>query len=96
PMHVLMAAAQNPDERTRWLGQLLWLTDGDAGPDAPHSEPGGVQTSSARIEHRFCLVLGKVVTYRFNAQIVAFLFHVNDLIYHRRKVGQKRLFCHAF
>lgn len=62
-----MAAAQNPDERTRcWLGQLLWLTDGDAGPDAPHSEPGGVQTSSARIEHRFRLALGKVMTYRFN------------------------------
>ncbi|MEX1049632.1 MAG: hypothetical protein WED15_08895, partial [Akkermansiaceae bacterium] len=66
PMHVLMAAAQNPDERTRWLGQLLWLTDGDSGPDAPHSEPGGVQTSSVRIEHRFRLALGKVMTYRFN------------------------------
>jgi hypothetical protein len=41
PMHMLMAAAQNPDERTSWLGQLLWLTDGDSGPDAPQREPGG-------------------------------------------------------
>jgi hypothetical protein len=66
PMQVLTAAAQNPDERTLWLGQLLWLTDGDSGPDAPHEEPGGVQTSSARIEHRFRLALGKVMSYRFS------------------------------
>jgi hypothetical protein len=66
PMHVLAAAAQNPDERTSWLGQLLWFTDGDSGPDPPHEEPGGVQTSSARIERRFRLALGKVMTSRFN------------------------------
>jgi hypothetical protein len=66
PMQVLMAAARNPDDRTLWLGQLLWLTDSDSGPDAPHQEPGGVQTSSARIEQRFRLALGKVMTYRFS------------------------------
>jgi hypothetical protein len=66
PMQVLMAAAQNPEERTSWLGQLLWLTDGDSGPDAPNEETGGVQTSGTRIEQRFRLALGKVMTYRFN------------------------------
>lgn len=66
PMQVLIAAAQNPDERTGWLGQLLWLTDGDSGPDAPKAEPGGVQTSVTRIEQRFRHALGKVMTYRFN------------------------------
>jgi len=65
PMQVLMAAARNPDDRTLWLGQLLWLTDGDSGPDAPHEEPGDIQMSSARIEQRFRLALGKVMTYRF-------------------------------
>ncbi|RYG95965.1 MAG: hypothetical protein EON58_13100, partial [Alphaproteobacteria bacterium] len=66
PMHVLIAAAQNPNERTRWLGQLLWLTDGDSGPDAPGDQPGGVQKSGARMEQRFRDALGKVMTYRFN------------------------------
>ena len=66
PMHVLIAAARNPDDRTIWLGQLLWLTDGDSGPDAPYEEPGGDQPTSARIENRFRLALGKVMTYRFS------------------------------
>lgn len=66
PMHVLVAAAQNPDDRTSWLGQLLWLTDGDAGPDAPQGEANGGQVSGAKIEQRFRQALGKVMTYRFN------------------------------
>lgn len=37
PMHVLVSAAREADERTAWLGRLLWLTDGQTGPDAPRS-----------------------------------------------------------
>eukprot|EP00903_Cladosiphon_okamuranus_P004179 g4177.t1 len=66
PMHVLVTAAQNPDERTRWLGQLLWLTDGGAGPDAPFEVAKGNRVSGARVEQRFRQALGKVMTYRFN------------------------------
>lgn len=66
PMRVLMAAARNPDERTLWLGHLLWLTDGDYGPDAPNAETGGNPNAGARIEERFRAALGKVMAYRFN------------------------------
>lgn len=66
PMRVLMAAARNPDERTLWLGHLLWLTDGDSGPDAPHGEAGCDANSAAWIEKRFRDALGKVMAYRFN------------------------------
>lgn len=65
PMHVLMAAARNPDERTSWLGQLLWLSDGDSGPDAP---PVALNThpSAVRLEQRFRNALGRVMIHRLN------------------------------
>ncbi len=66
PMHVLMAAARNPDERTNWLGQLLWLTDGDAGPDAPPEAPGDQPKSAAQTEQMFRQALGHVMACRFN------------------------------
>jgi hypothetical protein len=66
PMQILMAAARNPDERTSWLGQLLWLADGDHGPDVPHLEDGNTHPSGVRVEQRFREALGRVMTYRFN------------------------------
>lgn len=53
PMHTLAAAAQNPDERTRWLGQVLWLADGDHGPELPLVELGSVQVVGAKTKQRF-------------------------------------------
>lgn len=35
PMGVMASAAQKPDQRSLWLGQLVWLSDGDTGPSAP-------------------------------------------------------------
>ena len=66
PMHVLIAAAQDPDDRTSWLGQLLWLTDGDSGPDAPTVKASGSSTSSAWVEHNFRRALGVVMTSRLS------------------------------
>lgn len=66
PMKVLMAAAQNPDERSLWLGQLLWLADGDSGPGLPREEVGSVQASGVRMEQMFRDALARVMTYRFN------------------------------
>jgi hypothetical protein len=66
PMHVLVAAARNPDERTSWLGQLLWLADGDSGPDVPTMEPGDTPECALRTDQRFREALGRVMTYRFN------------------------------
>lgn len=66
PMQVLIDAARNPDERTRWLGQLLWLTDCDAGPDAPDQPEGAPSPSEIRIERHFRQALSHVMTYRLN------------------------------
>lgn len=66
PMQVLMAAARDPDERTAWLGQLLWLSDGDAGPDVPLVEHGFPQRAPVRMDQRFRDALGRVLTYRLN------------------------------
>jgi hypothetical protein len=66
PMQMLMAAARNPDERTAWLGQLLWLADGDSGPDVPTGGHVCTNPSSVRIDQRFREALGRVLTYRLN------------------------------
>ena len=64
-MHVLMAAARNPDERTSWLGQLLWLSDGGSGPDVPYLDLGA-QPPVVRMEQRFREALGRVMIHRLN------------------------------
>jgi hypothetical protein len=65
PMRMLMTAAQTADERTTWLGQLLWLTDGDSGPDVPRLATGAGHPSKFRMEPWFRDALGRVMTYRF-------------------------------
>ena len=66
PMHMLTAAARIADDRTAWLGQLLWLTDRDTGPDVPTVEHGPAQPSTVRLEQRFREALGRVMTHRLN------------------------------
>lgn len=66
PMHVLTVAAQKPDERTRWLGQLLWLADGNFGPDVPLVKPACEKSASAGIEERFRQSLVRIMLYRLN------------------------------
>jgi hypothetical protein len=64
PMHVLATAAQEPDERTLWLGQLVWLSDGDHGPDAPTPDPNSAVHSSAPVEKNFRQALGQLLSQR--------------------------------
>ena len=53
PMRVLEAAASDPGVKTGWLGQLLWLTDGDAGPQPPGGEIHHAPGANPMIIERF-------------------------------------------
>lgn len=68
PMLVLATAAQKPDERTLWLGQLVWLSDGDHGPDAPASDPSSADHSSAPVEQNFRCALSQLLAQRLSPQ----------------------------
>jgi len=68
PMHVLATAAQEPDERTLWLGQLVWLSDGDHGPDAPRPTPNSAVHSSAPVEQNFRRALSQLLAQRLSPQ----------------------------
>lgn len=68
PMHVLATAAQKPDERTLWLGQLVWLSDGDHGPDAPTPDPNSAVYSSAPVEHNFRRAISQLLAQRLSPQ----------------------------
>lgn len=66
PTNVLTAAARNPDDTTGWLGQFLWLTDADSGPNAPALEPGSSLPAAVRIEQRFREALGRIMVHRLH------------------------------
>jgi hypothetical protein len=66
PTNALSAAARNPDDTTGWLGQLLWLTDAETGPNVPAPEPGSPRPSAVRIEQRFRDAVGRIMVYRLN------------------------------
>jgi hypothetical protein len=68
PMHVLATAAQEPDERTLWLGQLVWLSDGYHGPDAPTPDPSSAVHSSAPVEQNFRRALSQLLSQRLSPQ----------------------------
>lgn len=66
PMGVVSAAAENPDDRSLWLGKLLWLTDGGGGPELPEVTDGKI-ASHPMIEEKFNRALTKIMTYRFSS-----------------------------
>jgi hypothetical protein len=66
PTNVLTAAARNPDDTTGWLGQLLWLTDAETGPNVPAPEPGNPRPSAAQTEQRFREALGRIMIHRLH------------------------------
>lgn len=69
-MQALVASSHDPDESSLWLGQLLWLTDGNSGPEAPQQAPQQdplvKQVSSAEIGRNFQEANKWVITHRFN------------------------------
>jgi hypothetical protein len=68
PMRVLATAAQEPDERTLWLGQLVWLSDGAHGPVAPTPTPNSAVHSSAPVEQNFRRALSQLLAQRLEPQ----------------------------
>lgn len=68
PMRVLATAAQEPDERTLWLGQLVWLSDGDHGPHAPAPTPSSAVHSGAAVEQNFRCALSQLLAQRLSPQ----------------------------
>lgn len=68
PMRLLNQAAKAPDERTAWLGHFLWLTDGDAGPDAHEDAADSQHGSAAEIIERYRRALSGVMTRRLDSE----------------------------
>ena len=66
PMAMIGEAAKAPDNRTAWLGHFLWLSDGDAGPDAPAGIEGRRPVAIETITERFHRALNSVITSRLN------------------------------
>ena len=63
PLQMLAEAAKVPDVRTAWLGHLLWLCDGEAGPEAPTAiHAPDFETTT----ERFRRALDHVITRRLN------------------------------
>ncbi len=66
PMRMLCEAANAPDERTAWLGHFLWLSDGDAGPEAPQDIEAVNLAAGDTIPGLFRETLDRVMTSRLN------------------------------
>ncbi len=66
PMRVIVDAASDPDVRTAWLGQLLWLADGPAGPEPPGVETDGSPEADPMVAERFQLVLTNLMARRLS------------------------------
>ena len=64
---LLQDAAKHPHESTAWLGLMLWLVDGKAGPEAP-PYPDNEAEREQTISLRFSEALNEVLTARFQVQ----------------------------
>lgn len=64
PMQVVARGLSDPDVSADWLEQLLWLTDGQAGPQPPGDETDRTSKSSAMIVPRFQEVLTSLMARR--------------------------------
>jgi hypothetical protein len=67
PMRVLEAAASVPSVKTGWLGQLLWLTDGEAGPQPPGGEIRRAPGANPMIIERFQAALTNLMARRLGS-----------------------------
>jgi hypothetical protein len=64
PMLILVSAASDPSVKTDWLGQLLWLTDGEAGPQPPGGEIAHAPEDNPMIVERFQAALSNLMARR--------------------------------
>ncbi|MCH1409542.1 MAG: hypothetical protein L7V87_10945 [Verrucomicrobiales bacterium] len=55
PLELLRESAKAPHQRTAWLKQFLWLSDGNAGPDVSSLAPAHGDSSSIRTRYNFAL-----------------------------------------
>ena len=67
PMRFLEAAASDPSVKTDWLGQLLWLTDGEAGPQPPGGEIHHAPGANPMIIERFQAALTNLMARRLGS-----------------------------
>ncbi len=67
PMRVLEAAASDPNVKSGWLGQLLWLTDGEAGPQPSGGEIHHAPGANPMIIERFQAALTNLMARRLSS-----------------------------
>lgn len=63
---MIVAAASDPDVRTAWLGQLLWLSDGQGGPEPPSVDTDGSPEADPMVAERFQMVLTNLMARRLS------------------------------
>ncbi len=77
--NVLPRIAFMPGEKTGWLGRMVWLVDGTAGPDAIESHPARDKIRVDDMAARFGEALIQALTLRFNNLNPSPLVHGFDL-----------------
>lgn len=66
PGNLLAEFAAKPSDATRWLGRLVWLVDGDTGPDANAGHAEHETRISGNMTGRFGSALSQGLAKRFN------------------------------
>jgi hypothetical protein len=67
PGNVLPEAARQAGDQTTWLGRLLWLVSGNAGPELPPQQPtGGKLVRLTRVSARFNHAVQRIFANRMN------------------------------
>ena len=79
PSGVLSEVAADPNEKTLWLGRLVWLVDGELGPDASDAGVAEGKTPEGATGSRFAEALLSTLAKRLNNHDAGSTAHGFDL-----------------
>ena len=79
PARVLHEVAKTNDNRTAWLGRLVWLPDGTAGPEPPESSGSKPPVHLDEIAPRFGTALSRAFAKRLNNHSPQPVVHESNL-----------------
>ena len=79
PGDVLTDVAKSADDKAAWLGRLLWLVDGDAGPEPPGLAEGEIEVRLVNMAERFATALNQAFAARLNNHDAGSKVHELDL-----------------
>ena len=78
PASVLAGAAKSDCDKTNWLGRMLWLVDGDAGPELPDFPKEMTEVRLTNMGERFGTALHQAFAGRLNNHDAGTVVHELD------------------